>query len=326
MIVHSRFLVWRACGALMALLLSGAVHGQAWPTRAVTIVSPFPAGGITDILSRIVAEEFGTSLGQAVVVENRTGAGGAIAMTHVAKSAADGYTLVMGGSAPTVIIPAVNPKAGYTPKDFEPIGYVAGLPIVMVVHPSLPPADLGSFIEYVRARPGAVNCAHHGDGTGTHLACLQFDALAGTRMTTVPYRGAPQVNQDLLANRVQVYFGTLPTELAFIRAGQLKAYGVASKTRAAAAREIPTLGEQGMDGLVLDSWNALYSPAGTPAAVVERLSRELERILAKPEVQQRIQATGATTRAGTATDLRDLTTREYEAYRKLAADAHIKLD
>lgn len=318
---------WRlTLAALLPLLAAGTAQAQAWPTRTVTIVSPYPAGGITDTLSRIVAEELAKVLGQPVVVENRTGAGGAIAMAHVAKAAPDGYTLTMGGSAPTVIIPAVNPKVSYTPKDFEPIGYVAGLPIVMVVHPSMPADSVTAFVAHARARPGELNCAHHGAGTGTHLACLQFDALAGTRMTAVPYRGAPQVNQDLLANRVQVYFGTLPTQLQLIRAGQLKAYGIASTGRAPAAPEIPTLAEQGLPGLVLDSWNALYAPAGTPAPVIARLSSELQRILSNPEVQKRIQATGSTLRPGTAQDLRDLTTREYETYRKLAVDAQIKLD
>ena len=203
----------RAALAALLLLTSAAALAQAWPAKAVTIVSPYPAGGITDALSRIVGEELAKALGQPVVVENRTGAGGAIAMAYTAKAVPDGHTLVMGGSAPTVIIPALNPNATYSPKDFEPIGYVAALPLMMVAHPSVPAANVREFIAYARANRGKLNCAHHGNGTGTHLACVQFDRLNGTEMAHVPYKGAPQVNADLLTNRVQVYFGTLPTEI-----------------------------------------------------------------------------------------------------------------
>ncbi len=321
-------------GALLALsaaLLSAALPApalaQAWPSRPVTIVSPYPAGGITDTLSRIVAEELSKSLGQSVLVENRPGAGGAIAMAAVARAPADGYTLIMGGSAVSTIIPALNPSVTYHPlNDFEPVGYVAGLPIVMVAHPSLPAATLPEFVAYAKANADKLNCAHHGPGTGTHLACVQFARKIGANIADVPYKGAPQVNVDLLTNRVQLYFGTLPTQIQYVRSGQLRAYGVASEQRAPAAPEIATLAEQGLTGMNLDSWNALYAPRGTPKPVLARLSSELQRILQLPEVRKRIEATGSTMRPGTAEDLRKLTTDEFETYRKLAADTGIKLN
>ena len=316
----------RAALAAILLLTSAAALSQAWPAKTVTIVSPYPAGGITDALCRIVGEEMAKTLGQTVIVENRTGAGGAIAMAYAAKAAPDGHTLVMGGSAPTVIIPALNPNATYSPKDFEPIGYVAALPLMMVAHPSVPAANVREFIAYARANRGKLNCAHHGNGTGTHLACVQFDRLNGTEMAHVPYKGAPQVNADLLTNRVQVYFGTLPTEIGLVRAGQLRSYGVASAERVSSAPDLPTLGEQGMPGLTLDSWNALYAPAGTPAAVIARLSAELLRALEKPEVRKRIENTGSILRPGTPEQLRKLTMDEYDTYRKLGAEAGIRLD
>ena len=316
----------RAALAAILLLTSAAALAQAWPAKTVTIVSPYPAGGITDALCRIVGEEMAKTLGQTVIVENRTGAGGAIAMAYAAKAAPDGHTLVMGGSAPTVIIPALNPNATYSPKDFEPIGYVAALPLMMVAHPSVPAANVREFIAYARANRGKLNCAHHGNGTGTHLACVQFDRLNGTEMAHVPYKGAPQVNADLLTNRVQVYFGTLPTEIGLVRAGQLRSYGVASAERVSSAPDLPTLGEQGMPGLTLDSWNALYAPAGTPAAVIARLSAELLRALEKPEVRKRIENTGSILRPGTPEQLRKLTMDEYDTYRKLGAEAKIRLD
>ena len=315
-----------AAGAL-ALAASGAAAQPAWPSRPITLVSPYPAGGITDVLSRIVAEELSRGLGQPVLVENRVGAGGGIALQHVARAAADGYTLVMGGSAPSTILPALKPDIGYHPlRDFEPIGYVAGLPIVLVSHPSLPARTVPELVAYTKANAAQLNCAHHGNGTGTHLACLQFAKRLGVALTDVPYKGAPQVNVDLLANRVQLYFGTLPTQLGYVRAGQLRAYGIASAERAPAAPEIPTLAEQGLDGLELDSWNALYAPAGTPRPVLERLERELARIVALPEVRRRIEATGSVPRAWGAERLGRLTRDEYEGWRRLAAEARLKID
>ena len=315
----------RIFAAALALAASAAA-AQSWPTRAITIVSPYPAGGITDLLSRIVGEEYAKAFGQPVLVENRTGAGGAIALAAVAKAAPDGYTLVMGGSAPSAIVPALNRNISYGPKDFEAIGYVAGLPIVLVAHPSIPAANATEFVAYVRANSGKLNCGHHGIGTGTHLACVQFARMTGTAIADISYKGAPQVNADLLANRVQLYFATLPTQLQYIRAGQMKAYGVASPERAPSAPEIPTLEEQGLKGLNLDSWNALYAPAGTPRAIVQRLNAELLRILALPEVRTRIENTGSIVRPGSAEALAKLTADEFASYRKLATDANIRLD
>jgi tripartite-type tricarboxylate transporter receptor subunit TctC len=315
----------RAFAAALALAASAA-GAQAWPSKPITIVSPYPAGGITDLLSRIVGEEYGKALGQPVVVENRTGAGGAIALASVAKAAPDGYTLVMGGSAPSAIVPALNRNITYSPKDFEAIGYVAGLPIVLVAHSSIPAANLNEFVAYVRANSGKLNCGHHGIGTGTHLACVQFARTTGTTIADISYKGAPQVNADLLANRVQLYFATLPTQLQYIRAGQMKAYGVASRERAPSAPEIPTLDEQGLKGLNLDSWNALYAPAGTPKAIVQRLNAELVKILNIPEVKQRIENTGSIVRPGSADALAKLTAEEFANYRKLAAEANIRME
>lgn len=321
----TRGLLRAALAAGLALAASAAV-AQSWPSKPITIVSPYPAGGITDLLSRIVGEELAKVVGQPVVVEDRTGAGGAIALASVAKAAPDGYTLVMGGSAPSAIVPALNRNITYGPKDFEAIGYVAGLPIVLVAHPSIPAANLGEFIAYVRANSGKLNCGHHGIGTGTHLACVQFARMTGTTIADISYKGAPQVNADLLANRVQLYFATLPTQLQYIRAGQMKAYGVASPERAPSAPEIPTLEEQGLKGLNLDSWNALYAPAGTPKAIVQRLNAELVKILNIPEVKKRIEATGSIVRPGSAEALAKLTAAEFANYRKLAAEANIRME
>jgi tripartite-type tricarboxylate transporter receptor subunit TctC len=315
--------------ALLAACLGGLSSGalaQAWPGKPITIVSPYPAGGITDLLCRIVGEELAKVFGQPVLVENRLGAGGAIAMQTTAKAVPDGYTLVMGGSAVSTIVPALNRNVSYDPvKDFEPVAYVAGLPIMLVAHPSIPAANLKEFVAYAKANSDKLNCGHHGVGTGTHLACVQFARALGVQITDIPYKGAPQVNADLLTNRVQFYFGTLPTEINYVRAGQLRTYGVASAERVAPAPEIPTLTEQGL-AMNLDSWNALYAPAGTPKAVVARLNAEVQKILNAPEIRKKIEATGSIVRPGSAEQLRKMTVDELDQYKKLAAETNIRMD
>lgn len=307
-------------------LAPSSAFAQAWPAKAITILSPYPAGGITDLLCRIVGEELAKVFGHPVLVENRLGAGGAIAMQVAAKAAPDGYTLVMGGSAVSTIVPAFNRNVAYDPiKDFEPVAYVAGLPIMLVAHPSIPAANLKEFVAYAKANSSKLNCGHHGLGTGTHLACVQFARLLGVQIADIPYKGAPQVNADLLANRVQFYFGTLPTEINYVRAGQLRTYGVASAERVSPAPDIPTLAEQGMP-LNLDSWNALYAPAGTAKPIVARLNSEVARILNLPEVRRKIEATGSIVRPGTAEQLRKMTVDELEQYRKLAAETNIRME
>ncbi len=305
---------------------SSDVQAQVWPAKPVSIISPYPAGGITDLLCRIVGEELAKVLGQPVLVENRLGAGGAIAMQVTSKAAPDGYTLVMGGSAVSTIVPAFNRNVSYDPvKDFEPVAYIAGLPIMLVAHPSIPATNLKEFVVYAKANSGKLNCGHHGVGTGTHLACVQFARLLGVQITDIPYKGAPQVNADLLTNRVQFYFGTLPTEINYVRAGQLRTYGVASAERVPPTPDIPTLAEQGM-ALNLDSWNALYAPAGTPKPIVARLNTEIVKILNLPEIRKKIEATGSIVRPGTAEQLRRMTVEELDQYKKLAAETNIRMD
>jgi len=299
---------------------------QAWPSKSVTIVAPYPAGGITDLLARIVGEEFAKALGQPFVVENRTGASGAVAHTYVQKAAPDGYTLIMGGSAPTAVTPALNRSLTYGPKDFDPIGYVAELPMVLSTHPSAPGASGADFLAWVKANPGKLNCGHHGTGSGNQFACLKLARMTGTPIADIGYKGAPPVNADLIANRVQIYFGTLPTQLPFAKQGQVKIYGIASPDRVASVPDIPTLEEIGLRGLDLTSWNALYAPAGTPKPVIQRLSQELLRILASPEVRKRIENTGSVVRPGSPEALGKLTMEEFDTYRKLGAESGIRIE
>jgi tripartite-type tricarboxylate transporter receptor subunit TctC len=318
----------KSIGLTAAYLASpwAAFAAASWPSKPVTIVSPYPAGGITDILCRIVAEELSKVLGQSVVVENRTGASGSIAHAFVAKAPADGYTLIMGGSAPTAATPALNKSVTYSPKDFEPIGYVAELPIVLSAHPSIPGSTASEFIAYVKANSGKLNCGHHGNGSSNQFACLSLARMTGTQIADIPYRGAPQVNTDLISNRLQIYFGTLPTQLPLAKEGKLKIFGITSPGRASSAPDIPTLDEQGLTGLNFTSWNALYAPAGTPRAVTQLVSKELQKILSHPEIRRRIEGTGCVTRPGTAEALGKLTMAEFESYKRLAAESGITME
>lgn len=313
--------------AAASLALPWAARANdAWPSKTLTIVSPYPAGGITDLLCRIVGEELSKVLGQSVVVENRTGASGAIAHASVAKAAPDGYTLIMGGSAPTAITPALNKSVSYGPKDFEPIGYVAELPIVLSTHPSVPGSTVNDFLAYVKANSGKLSCGHHGNGSSNQFACLTLAKMTGTKIADIPYRGAPQVNTDLIANRVQIYFGTLPTQVPLAKDGKVKIFGITSPARAVTAPDIPTLDEQGLGGLNFTSWNALYAPAGTPRPVIERLSKELLQILGRPEVKKRIEDTGSITRPGSPEALGRLTMAEHDNYKRMAAESGIRME
>lgn len=303
-----------------------AASADAWPAKPITLVSPYPAGGITDLLCRIVGEELAKALGVAVVVENRTGASGGIAHASVAKAPPDGYTLIMGGSAPTAITPALNRSATYGPKDFEPIAYVAELPIVLSVHPSVPARTAAEFMAYVKANSGKLSCGHHGNGSSNQFACLTLARLSGTTIPDIPYRGAPQVNGDLLAGRVQIYFGTLPTQLPLAKEGKLKIVGATSPARLPTAPDIPTLDEQGLTGLDFTSWNALYAPAGTPRPVIQRLAAEVAKILANPEVKRRIEDTGCIVRPGTPESLGRLTMAEYDNYKRMGAETGIRME
>ena len=308
------------------LALPGAASAQDWPRKGITLVAPFTAGGITDLLTRIMADELGKSLGQPAVVENRGGAGGAVGLNYVLSQPADGYTLAMGGNGPSAIVPSLNPVVNYSPKNFEPIGFVAALPSMLVVHPSVPAKTLLEFAAYAKAQGPKVSCASHGEGSFNHLACVQFNKITGSAMTHVPYKGAAAVNPDLLSGRVQAYFAVLPTVLAFIRSGQLKALATGDEERVASLPDVPTLKEAGVPGIVIGSWNALYVKAGTPAPILSRLRSETEKILRRPDVIARIAATDAIAKAIPAERLGQMTQEEYEAYGRIAREGNIKLN
>ncbi|MDA8455548.1 tripartite tricarboxylate transporter substrate binding protein [Acidovorax sp. GBBC 3334] len=298
----------RAIALGSALLLGAAlvawnapVRADTWPSKPVRIVVPFAPGGTTDILARAVAPELGRAFGQQFIVDNRAGAGGNIGAEIVAKSPADGYTLLMGTVGTHGINRALYAKLPYDPlKDFVPITLVAAVPNVMVLNAEKARtqgiASVQDFIRYAKAHPGQLNMASSGNGTSIHLAGELFKSMTGTYMLHMPYRGSGPALLDLVGGNMDVMFDNLPSSMAQIKAGKLKALAVTSATRSQALPDVPTVEEAGgpaLKGYEASSWFGLLAPAGTPADTVQRIQQETAKALASPAVKERMLAQGA---------------------------------
>jgi tripartite-type tricarboxylate transporter receptor subunit TctC len=284
----------RSLAAVLALAaLPSIAAAQAWPARPVKLLVPLAAGSTADIVSRTIGTELAKSLGQPVVVENKPGAGGTIAMAELARSAPDGYTLSFASQGTLVFNIALYSKPGYDPvRDFAPIALVGGVSNVMIVPPgdaSRAPADL---VARAKARPGEVTFSSGGSGTSHHLSGVLFGRMTGTELLHVPYKGAPQGILAVMSGEVQVGFFNTPTVLSQIREGKLKALGVTSLARSPLLPGVPTLDEQGIKGYEVNTWFGFVAPAGTPPEVVTRLNREVAGILATPHLRERLAAQG----------------------------------
>lgn len=280
-------------------LLAQSVVAQSYPTKPVRIVVPFPAGGTTDIVARLVGTELQKMWGQPVVIENRGGAGGNIGADVVAKSPADGYTLLMGTVGTHAInLPLYTQGGGKLPydpiKDFAPITLVAAVPNVMVVPASLPVDSVKEFIALARSKPGQLNMASSGNGRSIHLSGELFKSLTKTYMVHLPYRGSAPAVQDLIAGNTQVMFDNLPSALPHIRSGRLKALAVTSRERAPALPNVPTIEEAaGLKGFDATSWFGLFAPAGTPREIVAKVHQDVAKVLATPQMRERFIGQGA---------------------------------
>ncbi len=284
-----------ARAALAALVLAPLfANAQAYPVKPVRIIAAFPPGGAADLLARVVADKLSSSLGQSFVVENRPGAGGTIGADAVAKSAPDGYTLLLGVTASQTIAPAVYKKLAYDPaRDFRPIALVATIPVALVVHPSIAANNARDFVAVAKAASPPLQFASSGSGAIPHLTGELFQLSQGLKMQHVPYKGAPLAMSDLLAGRVQVMFDNLPTVLPHIRSGKMRALAIAGSKRAKALPDLPTLAEAGVAGVEVSSWFGVLAPAGTPDAVVSVLARELAKAVAADDARARMEAMGA---------------------------------
>ena len=290
----------RRCAALsltatLAILAPhAAAAADAYPAKPVRFVVAFPPGGGTDIIARSIAQKLAERIAQQVVVDNRPGAGGNIGTDMVAKSAPDGYTLLMGSAGPLAINASLFGKMPFDPiKDLAPVTLAASTPNVLVVHPALRAATLKELIALAKARPGEINFASSGHGTPAHLAGELFNLMAGVKMVHVPYKGAAPALADLLGGQVQIMFSTMPPALPHVRDGKLRALAVTSAKRSPAAPELPTVDETALPGFEANTWHGVVVPAGTPGAIVARLNREIVAILRLPDVVERFSSQGA---------------------------------
>ena len=288
----------RAALSLAATLAILAPHAaravDAYPAKPVRFVVAFPPGGGTDIIARAIAQKLAERIAQQVVVDNRPGAGGNIGTDIVAKSAPDGYTMLMGSAGPLAINASLFGKMPFDPiKDLAPVTLAASTPNVLVVHPSLRVATVKELIALARARPGEINFASSGHGTPAHLAGELFNSMVGVKMVHVPYKGAAPALADLLGGQVQLMFSTMPPALPHVKDGKLRALAVTSAKRSPAAPDIPTLDEIALPGFEANTWHGVVVPAGTPATIVARLNREIVAILHLPDVVERFSSQGA---------------------------------
>ncbi len=285
--------------ALVTACIASGAFAQAYPNHSIRLVVPFPAGGTTDILARDVAKKLTDTLGQSVVVDNRPGAGGNIGADLVAKAPPDGYTLLMGTVGTHAINPSLYAKMPYDHiKDFVPVVLVAGVPNVLVVNPSVPVNSVADLIKLAKSKPGAINFASSGSGTSIHLSGELFKTMTGVDMTHVPYKGSSPALTDLMGGQVQIMFDNLPSSLALIKSGKLRAVAVTSLKRAPALPDVPTVSESGVPGFEASSWFGILAPAGTPAPIVAKLNAEVNKWLQSPEGKEQLLAQGAEVAGG----------------------------
>jgi tripartite-type tricarboxylate transporter receptor subunit TctC len=309
------------------LLGAGTALAQTFPAKPVRLVVPWPAGGGTDIISRIIVQRMGENMRQTVVVDNRSGASGIIGSDHVAKSPPDGYTLLMGNTATNATNASVYKKLPYDPlKDFSAISLAASSPYLMSVHPSLPVRSVKEFIALAKARPGELNFGSGGSGSAPHLAAALFNFLAGINVTHVPYKGGAAHTPALISGEVQVTFTNPPEVMPHIKAGKLRALAVTSPKRWPTAPELPTIREAGVPNYEFTIWWGFLAPAGTPKPVIDRLHGEIVKAATAPDVKEKLAAQGVDVVAGTPDEFMSLISAEVQKWKRVAAEAKIQLD
>lgn len=311
----------------LALSLLTATSVLAWPDKSVTIVVPFPPGGGTDTGARIVGQRLSAKWGQSVIIDNKGGAAGQLGADFVAKSKADGYTLMMGNLGTQAINPALYKKMPYDPdKAFAPISLVAELPLAMMVHPSVPARTSKEFIAWAKTQPGKLNYSSSGAGGGPHLAAEMFKDATGTFIVHVPYRGGGPAIADLLAGNVQLSFMTVLEASGHIKAGKLRALAVTSDQRVSALPDTPTLAESSIAGFNSISWIGLVAPAGTSNVIIDKISADVREVIDTPEVKNRLIELGGIPRATTPGDFSKLIDSDRKRYAAVIKERNITAD
>ena len=317
---------------LKALLVAGALlagslpaSAQPYPNRPLRIVVPFPPGGGTDIGTRIVAQKLQEAWGQAVIVENKPGAAGIVGTELTAKSAPDGYTFMMGNIGTHAINVSLYKKLAYDPvRDFAPVSMVADLPLLLLVHPSVPANSVKELIALAKSQPGKLNFSSSGAGGSMHVAAELFKSMTGVDMVHIPYKGGAPAVADLLSGQVALSFSTVLETIQHVKAGKVRALAVTNDHRSIALPDLPTIAEAGLPGYQSISWLALFAPAGTPKEIVNKVSAESVRILKLPDVKERLLAQGAEPIGSTPEQLATILSADIAKYAKVIRESGYK--
>jgi len=312
---------------LLWALLIGAAHAQDYPNKPIRMVVGFPPGGGTDVVARIIAPRYSELLGQSVVIENRPGATGTMAAGQVAKTAPDGYTIMMGHVSVNAIAPALFSNLQYDVlKDFAPIGIAAAVPHFVTVHPSMPAQSLKELVQFLKSKPD-LTFPSAGNGSMPHLAGEIFRALAGVKLVHVPYKGTGQSMQDLLGGQHLVAFDTMPASAPHVRSGKLRALATSSAARLPAFPDVPTAEEAGLAGYQVITWYGVFAPAGTPPAIVKRLHGDLVKAMQTPDTKSKLEGIGADgTVSRSPEEFAALVRADTARYAKIVKDIGLKMD
>ena len=291
--------------------------GPAYPTKPVKLVVPYPPGGPTDIVARLVAQKLSEQMGQPFIIDNRPGAGANTGAELVARSAPDGYTLVVATTA-HAINPSLFKNLGYSlSKDFVPVSLLTSGPLVIVANPALPVKNITELIALAKSKPGELNFASSGNGQSTHLSAELFASMAGVKMNHIPYKGSAPALTDTMGGQTHLMFDTMLSAMPHVKGGKLKALAVTSASRSPVAPDVPTVAESGLPGYEAIAWNGLLAPAGTPPEVVARLNAELKKALASPDVKDKFEAQGFAASWTTPTDFGRFLTVEVDKWAKV---------
>jgi len=317
----------RTAVAIACLLAAPLAAAQSWPSRPIRLMVPFPPGGSTDIVARIVAQKMGERLGQPMVIENRGGAGGTLGTAQVAKAAPDGYSLTVATTSTHVVAPSVYARLDYDPvKDFTPVGLMAVTSYLLVIHPSVPAKNLQEFVALAKAQPGKLNYASAGVGSTTHLSMEMLKSVSGTFMLHIPYNGNGPAGAATVGGQVEALFGSLPALLGHAKGGRVRPIAVGTLKRSPSLPEVPTVAESGYPGFDASLWLALMGPAGMPQAVVDRLNRDLAAVVSAADTRTALDKAGAEPLTGTPAELAAMVRDGVPKYAKIVKTAGVKAE
>ena len=317
--------IWKAAAAVVAACLLAGAAGAQYPTRSIRLIVPFAAGGSTDIIARLTAEQMRKELGQVVVVENVGGAAGALGTMQVMNAAPDGYTLAIATVSTMIVYPAAHPKPEYSLDNFIPITNIASMPNVITVNPKFPAKNLTEFIQVLKASPDKYTFATSGVGSINHLLGESFQAYSGTKIIHVPYKGSGPAMQDVMGGQVDILFDQFPSSKNFIDTGKLKAVGAISTAKIPGYPNLMTMEDAGMKGFNDEAWYGLLAPAKTPPDVVAKLTDAMKKTMASPELRERLEKIGARPVGNTPAEFAAQIRTEIERTKKLVKERNIKL-